>query len=174
VVDTDEFVFPVGYHDWPAQSRQFLMESQSDYFGVPMWDVFRHQQDRDINRNFQPVMQRRHGIRLGHFKTCIVRPTLIKTGQASFGVGCHALCWHLTMGMCAPWSVNLTSPWAGPWTGVHWSLADPCFCIKRRLEDRKHRLSERNLIHRYGRHCLKTEQQLIAELKAHENDPQIF
>ena len=131
VVDFDEFVFPYPYGTDP---RMVLCEETGDKINVPMWRVWRHHTDRDIDRMAPPVPQRLHGVpNREHTKPCIFRPNGI-----SIHVGCHA--------------ANFPShfEWGQPWTAVHWANADPCFGIARSREDRQARLCQQQLSENLG------------------------
>lgn len=126
VVDFDEFVFPYPYGTDP---RAVLEGAQYDFVHVPMWRVWRHHTDKDIDRMQPPVLQRLHGVaNPGHTKPCIFRPD-----RVDIGIGCH--------------SINVPPDHErGPdWTAVHWANADPCFGIDRSRRDRQERICQRQL-----------------------------
>ncbi len=58
---------------------------------------------------------------------------------------------------------------------AHWSMADPCFCVKRRIQGRRDRMSRVNIEQRMGYHLQNiTEQDVINECREHENDARIW
>jgi hypothetical protein len=59
--------------------------------------------------------------------------------------------------------------------GAHWVNADPCFCVERRMKNRRDRQSKFNLENKltFQDHFI-TEESVLAECKAHENDPEVF
>jgi len=131
VVDFDEFVFPFPYGRDP---RKALAEDGGDKMMVPMWRVWRHHTDRDVDRMAPPVPQRLHGVQnLEHTKPCIFRPR-----GSSIHVGCH--------------NANFPADfkWGGIWHAVHWANADPCFGIRRSREDRQARLCQQQLNENLG------------------------
>ena len=167
-VDADEFV-----HPWPfdgTNPRDELAKEFGDVVYCTMFQSYRHVTDTDIDRTKPPLFQRRHGsleldlnvdgnkmlLKDSYTKPCIVRP---KSG-AQFEVGCHRL--------LVP-KRGLTK-----WRGAHWGRADR-FCLLRCIRDRRDRLSEENRLYQFGvQHFNITEEQILAELKMHENDPRLF
>lgn len=163
-VDADEFV-----HPWPfdqTEARKALEKETGNVVRCSMFNVYRHSTEKDIDPTIPPLFQRRHGPvedgqegRLREFdKPCIVRPDSWPT----FELGCH--------------SVRMPYPeWSNSiWRGVHWGKADH-FCLNRYVRDRRDRLSETNRHYGFGiKHFTLTEETIRAELKAHENDPQLF
>ena len=126
VVDFDEFVFPYPYGVDP---REVLMFEPADKMEVPMWRVWRHHTDKDVDRMQPPVLQRLHCVaNPGHTKPCIFRPRGV-----SIGIGCH--------------NANFPADHKPgmPWTAVHWANADPCFGIERSRENRQNRMCQRQL-----------------------------
>ena len=135
VVDFDEFVFPYPYG---ADPRKALEQETGDKINVPMWRVWRHHTDRDVNRMAPPVPQRLHGVpNREHTKPCIFRPRGVRRG-VQIHVGCH----------------NAEFPedfqWGKDWTATHWANADPCFGIRRSREDRQARLCQQQLNENLG------------------------
>ena len=163
-VDADEFVYP-----WPfagADPRRELAKETGNVVRCNMFNVYRHSTDKDIDPQQPPLFQRRHGLqdvsREGqtqlHDKPCIVRPDC----WPEFELGCHRV-----RVPYPKWSTNV-------WRGAHWGKAD-AFCLQRYLRDRRDRLSKTNRHYGFGKeHSMATAEQIRAELKAHENDPQLF
>lgn len=167
-VDTDEFV-----HPWPFEStspRVELAKESGDVVYCAMFQSYRHVTDVDIDRTTPPLFQRRHGDPDFYFnlegkrillkdiytKPCIVRPE----SGAQFTLGCHGLL--------------AQKDGSTKWRGVHWGRADD-FCVLRYVRDRRDRFSEENRRNNRGVHLFGvTEQTILAELKAHENDPKLF
>jgi hypothetical protein len=167
-VDTDEFV-----HPWPFESaspRDELAKETGDVVYCAMFQSYRHATETDIDRTKPPLFQRRHGnpdffmnvegkqvlLKDAYTKPCIVRPD----SGAQFRAGCHRLLW--------PKGGSTT------WSGVHWAKADD-FCLLRSVRDRRERMSDKNRLRGHGVHLFNvTEEKILAELKAHENDPKLF
>lgn len=167
-VDFDEFVFPYPYG---TDLREALANEQGDKIQVPMWRVWRHRTDSDIDRMKPPVPQRLHGIpNLEHTKPCIFKPYAFgEIGPDGFygqevkiGIGCHDA------------SFPKSYQWGKPWTAVHWANADPCFGIDRSRRDRQERICQRQLNENLG--VIPEWLQpgfLERKYKDHENDPLI-
>jgi hypothetical protein len=163
-VDADEFV-----HPWPFEGtnpRDELAKETGNVVYCAMFQSYRHATDADVDRTKPPLFQRRHGHHdvAGnnnlqnplYAKPCIVRPDC----GAQFDVGCHLLIFP--------------KRGSNTWRGVHWGKADS-FCMLRYVRDRRDRLSEENRLNGRGvQHFNTTEEQILAELKAHENDPKLF
>ncbi|HXC36942.1 MAG TPA: glycosyltransferase family 2 protein [Candidatus Acidoferrales bacterium] len=158
-VDADEFV-----HPWPFETtdpRAELQKETANVIRCRMFQVYRHVTDTDIDPARPPLFQRRHGasdeFQKFYDKPCIVRPD----SGVQFMIGCHIV--------TTPYPESRTQ-----WGGAHWGKADD-FCLGRYLRDRRDRLSKTNRERDYGTHlATETEERLRAELKAHENDPQLF
>jgi len=160
LVDMDEFLWPMPYGLNP---RVALEQEQGDLIYSRMVRVWRHKTDRDIDRTRHPVPQRLHGIADlrddgGHIKPCVFRPN----PTIQMGTGNH--------------DIHSDTPlWVGrEWSGAHWANADPCFWIERETRDRGPRLTQRNKERGFGTHTLRTKEQILAECRAHENDPKII
>lgn len=154
LVDMDEFIWPEPYGSNP---KTYLFNTKHDLFYSSMSRVWRHHTDSDIDRMLPPVPQRLHGIK-DHRKPCVFR----NKGGITVGIGNHDIKFNT--------GVNV-----GPdWLGSHWANADQCFWIERETRDRGPRLTDENKARGYGTHTLRTKEQIIAECKAHENDPVII
>lgn len=158
-VDADEFVYPWPFTD--ANPRRLLENETASIIRCRMFQVYRHATDANIDLKSPPLFQRRHGapdkFQEYYDKPCIVRPD----AGVQFQPGCHKV--------TTPYPVGRTL-----WRGAHWGKADH-FCLRRYLQDRGARLSEVNKRFDYGlQHLNTTGDQLLAELKSHENDPQLF
>jgi hypothetical protein len=149
-VDVDEFVF--------INRRQLLWDSPIAS-RVKLYNVYRHVTESDLDIDKPIAEQRRHG----HFdaafyhKPIIVKPRL----SIKWTLGNH----HLTGCEIRDFG----------FVGAHWANADLCFCLERRMKNRKARQSKYNLergLTWQHHHC--TEESIRQECKAHENDPQVF
>lgn len=152
LVDCDEFIYPEPYGINP---RAILEQETCGVIYAHMTRMWRHVSDSDIDRNRPPVPQRLHG-QPDHVKPCVFRPL----GGLRVGAGNHDINFELTRGK--------------PWVGSHWANADQCFWVERETRDRGPRLTQRNKDRGHGTHTLRTKGQILAECKAHENDPQII
>jgi len=154
LVDMDEFIYPLPYGCNP---RSVLDQEQGNVIYSHMTRMWRHHTDSDIDRSKPPVPQRLHG-QSDHVKPCVFRPS----PYIRMGAGNHDI--HHVL------NVKIGKPWAG----AHWANADSCFWIERETKDRGPRLTERNRARGHGTHTLRTREQILAECKAHENDPIII
>lgn len=165
--DVDELVFP--RRDGAMSDPRAELESVSPGHSVvraAMWQSFRHRLDADLDPGLEAVTQRRHGdpnrtkgINGMYNKPMIVR----RAANPRFGLGNHAV------------SVDSGTPAMFQWDGVHWAMADKCFCVDRRVRGRRMRQSRQNLVHgRTVQHHHCTEASVFAECEAHLDDPQLF
>jgi hypothetical protein len=156
LVDMDEFVYPQPYGTNPRVVLEKELKAGNGLIFSYMTRMWRHVTDSDIDRSRHPVPQRLHG-QQDHVKPSIFRPK-----GCHVGAGNHDL--HCTHGLAH----------GTPWVGAHWANADQCFWIERETRDRGPRLTDRNRQRGHGTHTLRTKEQIIAECKAHENDPAII
>lgn len=157
-VDADEFVFGT-----PQE-----IESGYDFCKVKLFDVFRHVTDIDLDINKPVREQRRHGF----FRWMYNKPIVLKTGyNVDFDSGQHAI---FVDGKRHNYVIRGLPPEQrarykpGGLIGAHWCFADLSFCLKRRAGKAKRhgvRFTDYNSI---------TEQSVIDECKAHENDRRVF
>jgi hypothetical protein len=167
-VDTDEFV-----HSWPfdkTDPRKELAKEVGDVVHCALFQSYRHVTEKDIDPKRPPLFQRRHGTtevdtnldgNKSLAKDIYTKPCIVRTKSgAQFEMGCHQL---------REPKLSVTT-----WYGVHWGKADR-FCVLRYVRDRRDRLSEENRVNLRGiQHFNVTEEKILAELKLHENDPQLF
>ncbi len=147
--DCDEYLF----------ADRELIENlpDGDVFIASSGFVYRHVTEADLDNALPVKEQRRHGlIHYGGVKIMVAR-----TGRGvNWDPGNHS---------CdkAPVECGLVF--------AHWSMADPCFCVDRRIKHRRDRMSRINIRYKLGRHLQNiTEADVIAECKQHENDERIW
>ena len=161
VVDADEFV----YSNWddPRKEIDLIQGLGHNLIYANMRNVYRNKEDKDIDRNELPLFQRRFGNPVPEKNYC--KPIIVKPKtHIQYIEGCHK---YVNKKHIKPAPIH--------WEGVHWAMADTCFCIKRRVTDRRLRQSKNNLRTGCGRHNNKiTEQMIIDECNKHLNDPRIF
>jgi hypothetical protein len=150
VVDLDEMIFPLPYGTDP---RLTLERETGSIIMCEMVRVWRHRNDKDIDRLLPSVPQRLHG-QPDHKKPSVFRP-----GGVTLGAGNH--------------EANFPAhyKWGKPWGGSHWANADSCFWIDRGILDRGQRLSQENISKGWGIHQLRTREQILQECAAHLDDP---
>jgi len=164
--DADELVFPAGFRDVPPRLALELVEERQNVVKANMWQVFRHRLDSDLDPEAEVVTQRRHGdpnrtvgINRMYNKPMIVR----RSANPVFDLGNHEV------------SCDAKSERPRGWEGVHWAMADKCFCVDRRVRGRRMRQSQANLQRGHTvqhHHC--TEASVLAECEAHLDDPLLF
>lgn len=148
-VDADEFIFI---------DKDILKTFDVNCIVVDLYNVYRHITEKDLDINIPVINQRKHGELLNIYK----KPIIVKSGlPLSWSVGNH------TISGVNPVDINIQ--------GAHWSNADLSFCIERRVKNRMLRQSKYNLEHGLTiQHHNITDQDVIAECKKHENDPEVF
>lgn len=147
-VDIDEFIFI---------DRETTETINNDVTFVRLANVYRNVNEKDLDINIPIREQRRHG----EFLPVYRKPIVAKGGKRLWwGVGNHGC--------------NIVAEDKGI-VGAHWAMADPCFCIDRRVNNRVGRFSKRNLS--YGMSChvsSATRESLIAECELHKNDKELW
>lgn len=155
--DADEFVF---------LEDGFLERQVDDIVFVRLFQVYRNINDMDLDPSKPIKEQRRCG------KADVVKgqnangmkPIVVRTGKGIHWMpGCHKI-----------WNRHKFSTSPDILPGAHWVMADPCFCIERRLT-RPIRQSQRNkdLGHSSHYNDIMIEG-LVAEIEQHQNDGRLF
>lgn len=178
VVDSDELVWPKEWTyflstrrfevPWPVGRYLATVPPRDDYLVACMWQVFRHESDRDLNVKKTPVLlQRRHGDpdRTGPDNRWYCKPVILRMGRGlALGLGNH----YLT----APAGARCS---ALRFDGAHWAQADPSFAVERRIEGRTKRVSAENRKNGWGCGVYGlTEAGILHGLAEHRKDPQVF
>ena len=131
LVDADEFAFVMRDAQPCADIRETLERCEADAIHMNFLEIHNHQNDAELDPALPAVPQRRHGV-IGYGKPCAA-----KTGLGlTWSIGSHSLVKPLPEGL------RLLT---GILHCAHWSMADPCFCFKRRLQDRRGRQSKINI-----------------------------
>jgi hypothetical protein len=166
LVDADEFIFyPPGYLEEHREAIHF----------TKLWNVFRHPTEKDLDPNLPIREQRQYGRSAFEGLQVFTKPNIVKSNQNIYWrPGHHDICIN---GEIINWKRarsrarrrNNISGYL--LEGAHWAMADPCFSIKRRVEDRRDRQSQVNLSLRLTRHQHNiTEESLRESFREHEND----
>lgn len=159
-VDADEFILH-------PDLREFLHNRDEDIFFVRLFQVYRHKDDEDLDPEKPIADQRRHGDAnaVGGQNRGGQKPLVVRAGlsRMKWQPGHHNI-----------WNRHkyVTSRVVLP--GVHWHMADPGFCIERRLRGPL-RQGEQNRLRGHGCHWnVVTEEQIVSELERHRNDPRVL
>lgn len=170
IVDADEFIFT---------NRNEIENLTHPIINVKLFDVYRHKSESDLDVNKPVVTLRRHGVFVEGYN----KPIIVKTGlDIEWCVGNHAVMrpklssknifqrvQNILLNQHHPTSYNCNI------VGAHWANADPCFCVERRVKNRRDRQSQHNLTHGLTvQHQNITEENVLAESKRHDKDPEVF
>lgn len=150
-VDCDEFAF-----------MGSLPDKKSPVNRIAFYNVFRQVDDWDLCSIMPVKYQRCHGFLDPNY----IKPVLTLSGlDIKWVPGCHYVTKLGTEVGSIPVHCN----------GAHWENADLCFCIERRIKNRKMRQSKHNLRNQYGlQNHMITEQSVIDYCTAHSQDPKLW
>jgi hypothetical protein len=157
-LDADEFIFPPSRED----PRAYLSQQYGNLLQVPMWQVYRHVTEEDLDPARPALEQRRHGnaLKPHHTKPVVVKPE----ARIEWAVGHH--------GYKDSGSVIESRD---VFWGAHWAMADADMAIARYIRGRRDRMSDDNIRNRHGVHTFAlTEEKIRQECAAHVCDPQLF
>jgi hypothetical protein len=159
VPDSDEFIFCEDMH-------KFLASQTADIVKVKLYQVFRNVMDADLDSS-KPIMgQRMHGDPnyVKGQNSHGTKPIILRTGKRI----------HLTPGNHWVWNIRRFVTSNDILIGQHWQMADPCFCITRRMSRKKRLNSAISLPGGYAAHDLHvTEEYILSECNAHLNDGEL-
>lgn len=165
LVDADEFIFTRNHE------TESIREYLEAYSGFPimqavLYNVYRNRKDSDLVLE-KGYLNRRHGdinVKKGINKYYI-KPIVVRSG--------HFFQW--TAGMHSIQGMNFKRVGPHYFIGAHWAMADPCFCVERRVRGRRDRQSEVNLKSGLTKHNhYITEESVLEECEAHLDDPKVF
>jgi len=151
IADADEFIFI---------NKQLLscIPDEFTVVDVKLYDIYRHVTDSDLNQFIPISKQRQHG----QLDPNYIKPSIAR-GKLNFvwGPGHHNI-------------AGAVNRHQSPFIGSHWAMADPCFCISRRVNNRRDRQSKANKICGWSTQNWNiTESSVLEECKSHMNDPLI-
>ena len=155
VPDSDEFIFCDNVHE-------FLYIQTADIVKVRFYQAFRNEKDQDLDPTKPPRGQRKYGDPdyVKGANSHQTKPIVFRSGKRV----------HLMPGHHGVWNFHKFKVSDDILTGQHWQMADPSFCVARRLS-RKKRLSSATLPKGYAYHDVTvTEEHILNECKAHLND----
>jgi len=129
-VDADEFIFPANNESVAG----ILSRQKANLLYVQMWQIYRHNTDKDLDSSKPAIFQRRHGdpnisrgINRLYNKPIIVKPEI----GIKWLPGCHK---HER-------NENIIVS-RDKFLGAHWAMADVEMAIERRIRGRKERQSK--------------------------------
>ena len=159
-VDADEFVF---MDDLPT----LLSQQKEDIFYVRLFQVYRHREDSDLDPGIPIRLQRRHGdshaVKGRNRKG--MKPIVVR-------VGLHNMKWM--PGQHNIWNRHHYVTSERVLFGAHWIMADPAFCVDRRLRGRA-RQSQQNILRGNSCHYNTVTEELVREeLGKHMDDERLF
>lgn len=151
--DADEFVF-VDRDDF---------NYDYDVARVKLFNVYRHEKEKDLDINLDIKEQRRYGEHVWPF----LKPIVIKTGlNIKWTSGNHSIICNGNRELYKKFRNDSGLVYRKNLIGAHWIYADPCFCIRRRM-DRLNRFGS-SLHDDFG------EEKIKAKLVEHSNDNQVW
>lgn len=178
VVDSDEFIFPF---DLSTTVRDHVRQIPKDIYFVNLWQIYKHESELPLDPSVPVYLQRRHGDpnieqadNIGYLKPIVVRGGL----DLFWGIGNHyVVCQGLKLEWKARHRINEIQQTVAVskddmLQGAHWRLVDLDESIKRRIRNRRDRLSSVNLDRGLGaQYHGVTEAEVVAEYERHKHDP---
>jgi len=155
-VDADEFAFI------PLVDQ--AKEPPADILRIAFYNVYRHISEVNLNPEIPIYLQRCHGF----LDPMYIKPVLVRAGLgAKWLPGNHVI--------TNPGYRDLRISQDRFCRGAHWANADPCFAVERQVKNRRDRQSKFNLAnHLTTQYHGITEEEVIKNLKDHENDPRLW
>lgn len=156
--DSDEFIFCNNMH-------KFLESQKDDIVRVRFYQAFRNVNDVDLDPSKPVIGQRKYGDPeyVKGKNSHGTKPIILRAGKKI----------HLMPGGHSIWNWDRHKTSNDVLFGQHWQMADPCFCVERRLS-RKKRLMEATLPRGYAFHDLTVNEDFIlSECNKHINDKEL-
>jgi len=163
-VDADEFLFPPNN----LSINQALELANGNVIYASMWQVYKHETDKELDYNEPALFQRRHGDpnRTDGYNAHYNKPTIIKP---EINIKWHEGHQYYFENEKIKVTDNIV------FDGAHWRLPDIKMTIERRILGRKNRFSEESLVNGWGgQHFDITVEKILAEYEEHKNDPILF
>jgi hypothetical protein len=156
--DSDEFIFCDDMHG-------FLAKETADIVKVRLYQVFRNEKDVDLDPSKPIKGQRKYGdpLYVKGKNSHGTKPIIMRAGRKV----------HLMPGNHGVWNMHRHAVSNVILAGQHWQMADPGFCVSRRISRRK-RFGNSNFPRGYAFHDLNvTEEYILSECNAHMNDEEL-
>ncbi len=152
---SSEIVFMVDADEFILADREKVESVEDGVHAVYFAQIYRNISDIDLDIKNPSIYQRRHGVIDG------LKPILVKNCKdVSWGVGCH----ECNQPVITKHMFKL----------AHWCMADPSFCIDRRMH-RIARVSEADKERGFCVHLTSsTLESAIQECESHLNDERIW
>jgi hypothetical protein len=130
--------------------------------GMKISRFVRRLQMKTSTQNKMPIVTQRP--RLDGWNAFYVKPIIVRAGmRIGWAIGTHKIAY----GSYKESDYKMA--------GSHWANADPCFCVDRRVKNRRDRFSKRNMAAGMGCHDHGiTEQDVLDLCSRHINDPKLF
>ena len=158
MVDADELLV---FEDF-----RHLHKTYHDVFVAMLYQVYRNAKDSDLDPGSRVITQRRYGDpNMGdRFNALYRKPIIVRGGlPVWWSPGCRFIKTRDEI-HTSPIMIR----------GAHWAMADPCFCIDRRLS-RRYRISNYNKQNGMSWHNWGvTREGLQEQCDAHLNDPEVL
>ena len=176
IADADEFIF---CYDLSKTVLHHLCESNKDVYFVNLWQIYKHESEVDLDPALPVYQQRKHGDPNMEANQLYIKPMIIRSGgNLEVGVGHHSIKYN---GNYLRWSdiehnnINVAYTINDMFQGSHWRLVDIQETINRRINNRKQRLSQYNIINGFTTDYLNvTEDDIFKEYEMHKHDPVLF
>lgn len=181
LVDSDEFIF-CNQLDMPVRSH--IENTRKDVYFVHLWQIYKHEDDPPLDPGLPVPLQRRHGdpdMSVPE-NLAYVKPVVIRAGKdIQLALGNHALKYDgivvsLLMGdKAAMREKNVSVERHEMLQGAHWRLVDLDEAVKRRIQNRKQRLSKVNLTKGFSSQYHNiTEEDIIREYNDNKQRPVVI
>jgi len=150
-VDCDEFIFI---------DKLKLNEINSNFMFVKLGTVYRQSFENDLRIDLPIKEQRRYGV----FDLRYQKPIIVKSKlNIQWCVGNHVILennnYYIKQKDYTDYNIY----------GAHWSMADPCYCIDRKIKNRIPRVSSFNIKYNLGLHGLNSREKLLQEIQNNQN-----
>lgn len=179
--DADEFIF---CYDLDKPVKEHLAETRKDIYFVNLWQIYKHESEQELDPGLPVPQQRRHGDSdmSNLLNQVYIKPIVIKGGSnIALSTGNHGIKYG---DVHVHWpekvdsqldAANVAYERHTMLQGAHWRLADLEEAIKRRVLNRRPRVSANNIAHGLTLNYVDvTEQDILDEYERHKHDPALF
>ena len=178
LVDSDEFIY---CNDINVPVKSHLERTGKDIYFVNLWQIYENQFDLPMSLDVPVPYLRRHGDpdMEDAFNITYIKPAIVRGSRnICWDVGNHEVIYDgnsfkwATRNIETMKSMNVSIGDDEMRQGSHWRLVNLKETIKRRIHNRKNRMSATNLHYKLGSqyHDI-TEEEIIAEYNKNKNRP---